>query len=325
VEYTHVTVLKKEAVQLLDPKPGQTVADGTLGGGGHAEALLERVLPGGLLVGMDRDTDAIENARARFAAYGGAVRLFHGNYSGMRAALDSFGIPTVNAIVLDLGLSQHHITESGRGFSFLRPEILDMRMDASENGPTAGEIVNTWEPDALADIFFKYGEERYSRRMARLIAEARKRAPIRGSLELAEIVSRAVPRRELGRIHPATRIFQSLRVVVNNELRHLESFLADFLNLLAPGGRLCVIAFHSLEDRLVKRRFRELAGICSCPPGLPVCGCGMKSQGRVLTRRAVCAGPDETAANPQARSARLRAFEKADTDSGGTGSGQTLP
>ncbi|MBW1988478.1 MAG: 16S rRNA (cytosine(1402)-N(4))-methyltransferase RsmH [Deltaproteobacteria bacterium] len=290
----HVPVMLAETLEFLSPKPGHTVCDCTLGGAGHAAAVLERITPGGLLIGLDRDPAAIERGAAALAAFGDSVRLVHANYGQLPGVLESLGVDAVDGLVADLGLSTHQLFESGRGFSFGSDEPLDMRMDPSAGIPTAADLVNA-EPEAkLADILYRFGEERRSRAIARRIAAARRKGRIETSAQLADIVAGAAGGRR-GRIHPATRTFMALRIAVNAELDHLSAFLDGFYGCLAPRGRAVVIAFHSLEDRLVKRRFRELAAT---------------SGARVLTKKVVRPTKEETRENPYARSARLRAVER---------------
>ncbi len=290
----HVPVLLDEVLEYLSPRPGATIADGTLGAGGHSAAVLEKILPGGLLIGMDRDSAAVDRGRRIFASHGQNVRLVHDNYDNLRTILESLDAGRLDGVLLDLGISSDQLLRSGRGFSFDADEELDMRMDPQEDTPTAGDIVNSASETELADILFTLGEERASRRIARRIVAARRRGPIRTSRELAAIVAAAMGGRR-GRIHPATRSFQALRIKVNNEIGHLEHFLSEFYDCLAPGGRAVVISFHSLEDRLVKRRFRELAA---------------GSGARVLTKKVVRPTDEEVERNPMARSAKLRALEK---------------
>jgi len=303
--------MKAEVLQILACRPGTTHVDGTLGGAGHAEAILDRILPGGLLIGIDQDRDAVENARRIFSGRESSVRLFHGNYERLPEYLAQLNISRVDGILLDLGLSLHQIESSGRGFSFMADEPLDMRMDV-QSEVNAEDIVNTADEKNLARIFKEFGEERWARRIAREIVAARRKRKISSSRELVEIVRRAVPKGASSsqRIHPATRVFMALRIAVNRELEVLASFLEDAAELLNPKGRLCVIAFHSLEDRIVKHRFKDLARGCSCPSQLPQCACSGTKAGRTLTPKPVRPTAAEVERNPMARSARLRAFER---------------
>lgn len=309
--YKHVSAMLQEAVACLACRPGGTYVDGTMGGAGHARAILQQILPNGLLVGIDQDLDAISNARRVLEPHMDNVRLFHGNFIHLPDYMDQLEIDTVDGILLDLGLSQHQLEGSGRGFSFTLDEPLDMRMDV--RGETrAADLVNLLSMDQLADIFHRYGEERWSRRIARAIVAARADSRIETSLQLARLVVSAVPKAAAARqkIHPATRVFQALRIAVNHELERLEGFLDVVVDLLSAKGRLCILSFHSLEDRLVKHKFKNFAQGCDCPPDLPVCVCGKQPLVRILTKKVVRPTPEEVARNPMARSTRLRAVEK---------------
>jgi len=268
-------------------------------------------MPGGVLIGIDQDRDAIANAQSLLAPFAPRVHLFHGNFSGLADYLDQLEINTVDGILLDLGLSQHQLESSGRGFSFQKDEPLDMRMDI-RSAITAADLVNDLEEIELIRIFRDYGEERWSKRIARAIVAQRSRSKVRTSRQLAELVRSAVPGRAAAqqKIHPATRVFMALRIVVNGELEQLEAFLDTAVDYLSTGGRLCILSFHSLEDRMVKQRFKALAHGCTCPPDLPVCACGRRPQVRLITKKVMRPSPQEAARNPMARSTRLRAVEK---------------
>ena len=291
--YRHIPVMAAEAVEFLDCRPGRVYVDGTLGGAGHAQAILERSAPDGILIGLDQDADAIANARNVLAPHADRVRLVHANFGELADVLSQLGLAGVDGILLDLGLSLYHLESSGRGFSFLRDEPLDMRMDTRSND-TAEDLVNRLRVDDLKRIFQEYGEERFSGRIARQVVAARRRQPIRTSAELARIVCQAVPGGRRGRIHPATRVFMALRIAVNREIERLEEFLSQLPALLNPGGRVCILSFHSLEDRVVKQRLKALEKVTL----------------RILTRKVVRPGAEENAANPMARSAKLRAAER---------------
>lgn len=285
--------------------------DATVGGGGHAEALLQRMPPGGLLVGLDRDPEALQYASRRLSGYGNAFVPVRGSFAELDAVLDRLGIGEVDAIAADLGVSSHQIDSPGRGFSFRADAPLDMRMDPSAP-VSAAEIVNGATEAELARIIREYGEERFAGRIAMAIVRRRARSPIASTRELAELVESAIPaaaRRHSG-IHPATRTFQALRIAVNGELDALSAFLPAAIRRLRAGGRICVISYHSLEDRRVKAAFAEAARGCVCPPRLPVCVCGRTPQLAVLTRRPVRPSAEEVARNPRARSARARAAGK---------------
>jgi 16S rRNA (cytosine1402-N4)-methyltransferase len=269
------------------------------------------MIPGGMLIGIDQDADAIQNAQVVLKSYLQHIHLFHGNFAQTADFLSQLNIGAVDGILLDLGLSFHQIAESGRGFSFKADEPLDMRMDVRSE-TTAELLLHRLDEGELADVFFRYGEERHSRAIARKIVEIRKRQTISTSRQLAEIVSGAMPpaARYKSRIHPATRVFMALRIAVNHEIERLEEFLQQAADLLNPGGRLCVLSFHSLEDRMVKQHMRQLQSKCTCPPDFPRCVCNKVPAARLLTSKAVRPTDNEIQQNPMARSTRLRAMEK---------------
>jgi 16S rRNA (cytosine1402-N4)-methyltransferase len=307
----HQPVLLEEALAALACQPGKLYVDATVGGGGHAREILRRSSPDGRLIGADRDPAALARAAERLAPFAGRFELLHANFRALPAILRSRGLAPIAGALLDLGLSSDQLADPARGFSFTSPGPLDMRMDPA-TARSAADLVNASDEPALRAILRTYGEEPHAGRIARAIVRAREsEGPIVTADRLARIVSAAVPRRAAaGAIHPATRTFQALRIAVNDELAALEEALDGMLELLAPGGRLVVIAFHSLEDRIVKRRFTSWSGACTCPPGLPVCGCGARARARMLSRRAVRPSAEEVAANPRARSARMRAAER---------------
>lgn len=306
----HKPVLLKSTIALLDPKPGGVFVDATLGGGGHAEGILAATAPDGILIGMDRDPDAIAYARQRLSQFGDRVRIHEANYRDIRSVVRAEGRDEVDGVLFDLGISSHEL-ESGRGFSFQHDEPLDMRMSPTEETLTAWDIVNDYEEAELAALIWEYGEERHSRRVARAIVDRRKHGRIQTTGELVDVIQSAIGGRYRGqRIHPATRTFQALRIAVNSELDALELGLAAAADLLRVGGRVAVISFHSLEDRMVKNTFRSLAGRCECPPERPDCICGAKELVRIVTKRPIVADPDETSENPRSRSAKLRCAEK---------------
>lgn len=309
--FRHAPIMVDEILDFLAPKTGGVYADATLGGCGHARAILGRSAPDGRLIAVDRDPDALRNAESALVEVRSRVHLFRGVFTDLPRFLSETGLAGVDGVVADLGLSLYQLEGSGRGFSFRRDEPLDMRMNPEE-GPSAETLVNELGAAELADLFRRLGEERFSGRIARAVVRERQRAPIRGSARLAEIVAAAVPAgRE--RIHPATRVFMALRIAVNRELELLERFMDKVPELLNPGGRLCVLTFHSLEDRIVKHRIREFARECSCPPSLPVCVCSGRAVLRNLTPRVLRPSAAEIETNPMARSAKLRAAEKLPT------------
>ena len=305
----HVPVLLHEAVELLAPKPGGVYVDGTLGAGGHAAEILKRSAPDGVLIGMDRDAEAVERCRINLAAYGTRAVARQANFRDIGPVLSELGYDDVDGVLLDLGVSWFHLKTPERGFSFMLDGPLDMRMDRS-NRQTAADLVNTLSRNELAQVLREYGEENRAGAIARAIEKARERGPITGTVQLAGIVSSVFPPYPPRRTHPATLTFQALRIAVNDELGSLREGLMRVIALLKPGGRVAVITFHSLEDRIVKQTFVAAAKGCVCPPRLPVCACDKKPEIRVLTRRPMTPGPEEMERNPAARSAKLRAAEK---------------
>ncbi len=297
--YSHIPAMREEVLEYLDCRPGMVCVDGTLGGAGHAQALCERIMPDGLLIGIDQDADAVANAAVVLHPWAAGVRLFRENFSEMGTILAGLGIAGVDGILLDLGLSQNQLEASGRGFSFQRDEPLDMRMDTRVT-ETAADLVNRLKENELRDLFHTYGEERFSGRIARRIVAARRLEPIRTSGALSRLVCEAVPGGRSGRarIHPATRVFQALRIAVNRELERLETTLDQVPGLLNPGGRVCVLSFHSLEDRIVKHRLRAFEKGPQTDVSLPVEPKRHRSLMRVLTKKVVRPGAAEIAAEP---------------------------
>jgi 16S rRNA (cytosine1402-N4)-methyltransferase len=307
----HIPVLLEEVLEYLAPRKGGRYLDGTLGLAGHASAVLERAGEGTELCGLDRDPEALRHATARLAPFAGQTHLYHLRYSEFEEALDDLGWPTVDGALIDIGVSSMQIDLAERGFSFHADGPLDMRMDPDAH-ESAWRLVNRERHEVLRDIIARYGEEPMAGRIARAIVDARNTGSIDTTLQLAAIVERAYPAkwRATARNHPATRTFQALRMAVNDELGELERFLDAILARLAPGGRLVVISFHSLEDRIVKHRMRHWAEGCRCPRHVPRCVCGHSPEVRILTKRPVTATDGELARNPRASSAKLRAAEK---------------
>jgi 16S rRNA (cytosine1402-N4)-methyltransferase len=299
-------------IELLNCRPGGVYVDCTVGGGGYARAILEQSAPEGVVLGLDWDSEAIGRVRERLGGYADRLVLEKADFADIRQALRTHGFEFADGIVADLGLSSFQLEDPERGFSFMQEGPLDMRMNR-DLATTAADLVNRLPEKELADLIYRYGEERRSRRIARFIAEHRKKHPLTGTRELAELVRRAVPAsRDTARIHPATRTFQALRIAVNGELESLERFLPEALDVLRPGGRACIVAFHSLEDRIVKETFRNWARSCRCPRERAACACEGSPLVRMLTRKALRPSPEEVERNPRARSARLRAVEKTD-------------
>ena len=308
-DYGHKPVLLEECLEALAVRPEGTYVDGTLGRAGHALELLRR-LPAGRFVGIDRDLAAIEAARERLAAYAGRVTLLHGNFRDLGDLLREAGISRVDGMLFDLGVSSPQLDEPRRGFSYMHDAPLDMRMDETE-ALDAFQVVNTWSGDELRRILYEYGEERYAPRIAQAIVRRRQESPIRTTGELAEVIRSAMPAAALReKQHPAKRTFQAIRIAVNGELEALPPMLEAAVENLAPGGRLAVITFHSLEDRIVKQAMRTLATGCTCPPEFPVCVCGKKPKLRLVTRKPIVSGREELEGNPRARSAKLRVAER---------------
>lgn len=306
----HLPVMEKEVLDYLVCRKDGTYIDATVGDGGHTEAICRSLSPDGRVIGVDWDKEALERAKLRLADYLNRVSLIQADYTGLESILSSAGLSRVDGILIDLGASTLQLMDPKRGFSFHQEGELDMRMDRRRS-LTAKEIVNEYSADKLAEIFFRYGEERWSKRIAGAIVRERElKGPIVSSKQLAELVREAVPARYRRRGgHPSRRVFQALRLAVNRELENIEKVLPQAINCLAPGGRLCVISYHSLEDRLIKNFFREESKRCSCPPKKP-CICAGVAALKVLTPKALRPSEDEIKKNPRARSARLRAAEK---------------
>lgn len=303
--FAHRSVLYQETLVALSPRSGGRYVDGTVGAGGHAAGILQASAPHGQLLGLDLDPAALELAAQRLAEFGGRAILQRGSYGQMSQHLAAMGWDAVDGILLDLGASSMQFDRPERGFSFQQEGPLDMRFDPN-GSTTAADLINELPQDELADIIFRYGEERQSRRIAAAIVKAR---PLRTTGELAAVIAKALGGKRSG-IHPATRSFQALRIAVNGELDTLEAALPEAMAALKAGGRLAIIAFHSLEDRIVKQYFRRESLDCICPPGQPVCTCGHKASIKELTRRPLMPGEKEVKTNPRARSARLRVAEK---------------
>lgn len=305
----HKSVLLGESLELLAPRDGEVFVDATLGLGGHAEAILSAAETE--LIGIDQDEAAISYARRRLERFGARARIVHANFSEIGHVLTAEGIEKADGIIADLGVSSIQLDSEDRGFSFRFDAPLDMRMDTASADETAADLLETLTEKEIADVIYQYGEERASRRIARWIVERRDRGePIRTTRELADLVSRAVRRGPKDKIHPATRTFQALRIAVNREIEILEQFIRDSIDLLKTNGRLAIITFHSLEDRIVKQTFQKMAGKCFCPPRIPQCVCGAVKRIEILTRKPVVPAEIEMQENPRSRSAKLRACLK---------------
>ncbi|KPA11912.1 ribosomal RNA small subunit methyltransferase H [Candidatus Magnetomorum sp. HK-1] len=307
--YYHIPVLSHAVINYLNCQSGKTYVDCTLGGGGHSSLILESIIPDGRLIAIDQDPAAIQNARERLNHKN--ISLIQDNFRNIRSIMDQFDFPAVDGILADLGLSLYHIRQSGRGFSFMNNEPLDMRMNPNMK-ITAKDLIESLSEQELSRIFWENGEERFSKKIARKIVQTRSQSPIKTSGDLCHIINCSIPQKikKRQKIHPATRVFMALRIAVNDELKSIQVFLEDVLQCLNPGGRLCVISFHSLEDRLIKKYMRKWEKPCTCPKELPVCICKKKSKGKSIVRKGVIANPDEIKKNPMSRTARMRIFEK---------------
>lgn len=299
-------VLLEPVVEGLDPKPDGIYVDGTVGGAGHSRVIASHLTEGGLLIGLDRDPDAVQTAAERLADL--PAKVVHSNYSEMRGVLDLLGIDRVDGVLLDLGVSSHQLDAAERGFSYHQDAPLDMRM--SQEGLSARDIVNTWEEREIIRILYEYGEEKFAPRIAAAIVRARAEKPIETTTELADLVRSAVPQKFRREKNPCKKTFQAIRIASNDEFGHLRKGLEAAFDALKPGGRLAVITFHSLEDRIVKQQFAAWCEGCTCPPSFPQCVCGKKPRGRLLVRKPITASPEELADNPRSRSAKLRLIER---------------
>lgn len=304
----HTPVLLNEAIEALKLKKGAIVIDGTLGLGGHSEKILERIIPDGLLIGIDQDTRNIKEAEKRLSAYKKNTKIVHSNFRKIEEILEKLKIKQVDGILLDLGLSSVHLDKADRGFSFQSDGPLDMRMNP-EQEITAATIVNGYTEKDLADVIYKYGEERMSRKIARVIVEKRKIQKFQTTRELAIVIESVIKQKHTSK-HPALLTFQALRIAVNDELNALESALEQSMGLLSPGGRLAVISYHSLEDRMVKHFFRQQARQCICPKESPLCTCNHSPQLNIITKRPIRPTEEEVRENPRSRSGKMRVAEK---------------
>ncbi len=311
MEFQHQPVLMNQTLNSLKLRPGGVYLDGTLGGGGHTEAILQATEPDGKVIGLDQDDEALAAASQRLKPFGERFCPIRANFAEMEQVLAAEGIAGLDGVLLDIGVSSHQLDEPDRGFSYMQDGPLDMRMDR-RGGQTAADLVAELSESELANLIYRYGEEKFSRRIARRIVEQRAQTPIESTKQLAELISAAIPaaQRRKEKQHPAKRTFQALRIAVNDELGVLERGLVAAFASLKSGGRLSVITFHSLEDRIVKNYFAGLAKGCECPPEFPVCVCGKQPQALLITRRPQTATEDELQSNPRARSAKLRTVEK---------------
>lgn len=310
MEFNHVSVLFEETIDGLNVKPDGIYVDGTMGGAGHGRAVCERLSPEGRYIGIDQDEAAIKTGAKRLEPFKDRVTIVRSNYSDMVSVVHELGMEHVDGIMLDLGVSSYQLDTAERGFSYREDAPLDMRMDQRQP-VTAAHIVNEYSEMELFRIIKEYGEDRFAKNIAKHICREREKKPIETTLELSEIIRHAIPAkvRATGG-HPAKRTFQAIRIELNHELSVLEDSLNGMIDLLNPGGRLCIITFHSLEDRIVKNIFKKNENPCICPPGFPVCTCGMVSKGKVITRKPILPSEDELLANSRSKSAKLRVFER---------------
>jgi len=309
MEFKHYSVMLKETIDGLAVKDGGVYADGTLGGGGHSFEILSRA-KNICLIGIDQDEEALSAAQKRLSDFANQITFVHNNFSNIKEILNELNIEEIDGMVLDLGVSSYQLDNAERGFSYMASAPLDMRMDKSKK-KTAYDVVNSYSEDELTDIFYSYGEEKWSRRIAKFILERRAEQPIETTLELAEIIKSAIPKsaRE-GVAHPEKRVFQAIRIEVNGELKILENAIVDIVDRLKKGGRLSIITFHSLEDRIVKQTFSRLQKGCTCPPSFPVCVCGNKPKIKLITKKPTIPTEEELEENSRSKSAKLRICEK---------------
>ena len=309
MEFKHKSILLNECIENLNIKKDGIYVDGTLGGGGHSYSILKKLNNTGLLIGIDRDKDAINAATNRLKEFSN-FKIVHDNNSNIVNILNELNIDKIDGMLFDLGVSSYQLDEANRGFSYMHDAKLDMRMNR-EDSFSAYDVVNNYSEDKLTDIFKEYGEERYSKIIARKICEKRKEKNIETTFELVDVIKSAMPKTALNeKQHPAKRVFQAIRIEVNEELIRLKKTIEDTVSVLNKNGRLAIITFHSLEDKIVKHTFEELEGRCTCPKDFPVCVCGYVSHGKIVTKKPIVCSDEELKENPRARSAKLRVFER---------------
>ena len=306
MEFEHKPVMLEECIEGLKIKKDGIFVDGTLGGAGHSKEIIKRLRNNGLLIGIDRDEEALSVAKERLKEYSNSI-FVHDNHDNIKNILEKLNIDGVDGIILDLGVSSYQLDERNRGFSYMGDANLDMRMDKNQK-LDARYVINKYSEEQLSKIIFEYGEEKFAKRIARNIVLARVEREIITTKQLTQIIERSVPKKSDG--HPAKRTFQAIRIEVNDELKPLFKCIMDCIDVLKPSGRLCVITFHSLEDRMVKKAMIKAEGICTCPPGLPYCMCGMISLGKIITKKPILPSKFEQSNNSRSRSAKLRIFEK---------------
>ncbi len=308
MEFKHKPVMLMPCIEGLEIKSDGIYVDGTLGGAGHSIEIAKRLSPKGKLVGIDRDEEALRAAKEKLKDFSNVIYV-HNNHDNIKEILNNLGIEKVDGILLDLGVSSYQLDERNRGFSYLGENKLDMRMDKTQE-LTAETVVNTYEEKELADIIYQYGEERFSRQIARNICKQREKEKITTTKQLVEIIENSIPKSKQKDGHPAKRTFQAIRIEVNNEIKPLYNTVMDCIDCLNDKGRLCIITFHSLEDRIVKNAYIEAKGKCTCPSDLPYCVCGAKSFGKIITKKPIIANEEEQSENPRSKSAKLRIFER---------------
>ncbi len=308
MKFEHKPVLLQECIEGLQIKPDGIYVDGTMGGAGHSIEIVKRLSSEGKLIGIDRDEEALKASKERLSEYKN-VTYIHDNHDNIKEILRKIGMNQVDGILLDLGVSSYQLDERNRGFSYLGENELDMRMDKSQE-LTAKKVVNYYSEKELANIIYEYGEERFSRQIARNICNYRKEKTINTTKELVDIIEKSIPKSKQNDGHPAKRTFQAIRIEVNNEIKPLYNTVKDCIDCLKPQGRLCIITFHSLEDRAVKNAYIEAKGKCTCPPDLPYCVCGAKTLGKIITKKPIIATKEEQEENSRSKSAKLRILEK---------------
>lgn len=308
MEFKHEPVMLNECINGMNIKPDGIYVDGTLGGAGHSSEIVRRLSKNGMLIGIDRDEEALKAASERLKNFKN-IKYIHGNHDDIRKLLNNLGIEKVDGILLDLGVSSYQLDERTRGFSYMGEAELDMRMDKTQT-LTAKQVINTYSKEDLIRILNEYGEEKFSKQIVTNILKEREKGEINTTTELVEIIKRAIPISKQKDGHPAKRTFQAIRIEVNDEIKPLFNTIKDCIDLLKSKGRLCVITFHSLEDRTVKKAFQDAEGICTCPSDLPYCICGYKSEGKIVNKKPIVATNEELARNTRSKSAKLRIFEK---------------
>lgn len=310
MEFHHVSVLLNECIENLNIKPDGVYVDCTMGGGGHSKEIVKKLSDKGLFIGFDQDKNAINTARERLSEYEGRVKFVHSNFENIKEELEKIGVHRIDGVLADLGVSSHQLDEADRGFSYMQDAPLDMRMDVRCEF-SAYDVVNTYTEDELAKIIKDYGEDNWAKRIAKFIVEERANKPIETTGELVDVIKKAIPKKaRIDGPHPAKRTFQAIRIEVNNELGVITKMINDASSIMNDGGRICIITFHSLEDRIVKNAFKYLASDCICPQHLPICQCDKESEVKIITRKPILPSDEEIEVNPRSRSAKLRVAEK---------------